>query len=109
MRDRPPRRSRSRCERHEGRGLPKEGALPPPQGPREKGPTTERRARPGSHACGPAVAIAALILLLVLGGGTAQTVSAASKKKPSTVPGELIVGFKPGVSESEQDAVLAKA
>jgi subtilisin family serine protease len=48
-------------------------------------------------------------LALVLAGGATGAVSAASAKKPSAVPDELIVGFQPGVSQAEQAAVLEHA
>ena len=50
-----------------------------------------------------------VFLALVLGSGANASVSAQSTKKPATVPGELIVGFKPGVSESAQADALAQA
>jgi serine protease len=50
-----------------------------------------------------------LALTLAIAGGAAGAVSAASAKKPVAVPGELIVGFKPGVSQTTQAAVLTKA
>jgi len=48
---------------------------------------------------------ASLVLLL---GAVATSVSAAGAKKPATVPGQLIVGFKPGVSDAAQTAALAR-
>jgi subtilisin family serine protease len=53
--------------------------------------------------------VCVLGLALVLGTGAARDVSAASAKKPAAVPGELIVGFKAGVSDSAQTAALAQA
>jgi subtilisin family serine protease len=51
--------------------------------------------------------ILALALGLVLAGGATGAVTAA--KKPAAVPGELIVGFKPGVSAAAQASALAEA
>jgi subtilisin family serine protease len=48
----------------------------------------------------------ALTLLALAGGGG---VGAAPPARPASVPGDLIVGFKAGVSQSEQDAALAHA
>jgi subtilisin family serine protease len=46
---------------------------------------------------------------LALAGGGTGSISAASAKRPAAVPGELIVGFDAGVSDSAQAAVLDKA
>jgi subtilisin family serine protease len=50
-----------------------------------------------------------LALALLAAGGASGAVSAASQKKPAVVPGELIVGFRPGTSDSAQSAALVRA
>jgi subtilisin family serine protease len=60
---------------------------------------------------GRALRLPALVIAsaLALAGGAAKTLSAAAPQQPTAVPGELIVGFKSGVSEPQQDAALAQA
>jgi subtilisin family serine protease len=53
--------------------------------------------------------VAAVVAALGLGGGAARSVSAAPANKPAAVPGELIVGFRAGVSDSAQAAALSRA
>jgi subtilisin family serine protease len=60
-------------------------------------------------ACVRILGAVALVAALALAGGAARSVSAAPAKKPAAVPGELIVGFKAGVSESAQAAALSQA
>jgi subtilisin family serine protease len=55
------------------------------------------------------LAVGSIAALLTVGGRTVESGSAASAKKPNAVPGELVVGFNAGVSDSAQTAVLAKA
>ena len=88
-----------------GEGLKeKEGKLAPPAG-RRRG--SRRHAERGSGMRG--VFVTLLALALVGAGGASSVVSAASPKKPVLVPGELIVGFKSGVSDSAQAAALSQA
>jgi subtilisin family serine protease len=53
--------------------------------------------------------VSLLAVALVVVGGASGAVSAAGPKKAKTVPDELIVGFKPGTSESAQSDALARA
>ena len=48
---------------------------------------------------------------LVVSGALGGVFAAAPKKHPKrpAVPGELLVGFKAGVSDAEEDAALADA
>jgi len=53
-------------------------------------------------------AVVATLAALAFAGGALGAGSSAKEKKPVAVPGELIVGFKPGVSDAAQAATLAK-
>jgi hypothetical protein len=64
---------------------------------------THRRGRTAS------LALATLSLAVTLAVGGTASVSAATTKKPVAVPGELIVGFREGVSHGQANAALAQA
>jgi subtilisin family serine protease len=96
-----------------------DGTVPPTEG--------KLRARRSDANCGPAsasggrlararrrtllraLAWSALGVALLGAGGATQGVSAANAKKPTAVPGELVVGFEAGVSEAAQADALAQA
>ncbi|CAN5301814.1 hypothetical protein BH09ACT13_BH09ACT13_05910 [soil metagenome] len=68
------------------------------------------RGRSGSDASRRhLLALVGLGVAVALAGGAANGVSATAAKKPSAVPGELIVGFNEGVSQGQQNAAIAQA
>ena len=48
-------------------------------------------------------------LLLALAGSVSHGAAGKSGGKPASVPGEIIVGFEPGVSHGQQISALARA